>query len=95
MSRSKKKFVKVGFCVGSNTEFYREKRRKPRARMKQQVHDFSAGNIEDILPYKEIFHDDWNEPTDGGYLYFSAKKMINAWNVKDFHRQGKIKNMFK
>lgn len=67
MSRTFKKYIKTGICCGSNTEWYRDRRRAFRRKAKQNLHkdgeDFV--NPEDTKPYV----DHWGEPTDGFHLY--------------------------
>ena len=66
MSRSYKKVLKLGNCTGSNTEYYKNRRRKLRRVSRQQLHinedDFV--HPEKLMKYK----DSWNEPTDGTFL---------------------------
>lgn len=67
MSRSyRKKYLRLGNCWGSNTEYYRTKRRQFRRKAKQQLHI----KLEDFVhPEKlKVFKDYWDEPTDGSWL---------------------------
>ena len=67
MSKTYRKVLKFGICTGTNTEYYRSKRK---AQRKQLAHELRAAMQyhdidEHILPTKFIMHDDWREPTDG------------------------------
>lgn len=72
MSRTYKKQLRMNFCCGSNTEFYRERNRKRRSLRKAQldkirkmsIDDFSDMYMEPKIPKK----DTWREPTDGYFL---------------------------
>jgi len=70
MSRTFKKNIRCFVCCGSNTEYYRARRRKVRRRCNHQLRTLMANRLpEDVddlwtdpcLP-KE---DQWDEPTDG------------------------------
>lgn len=77
MSRSYKKFVKVGTCGGfgrDNSEFYKYRRKRTANKNKQIVRNAVANyNPEDIddhvYAYKPSKRDDWAEPTDGTSLF--------------------------
>ena len=72
MSRSYKKQLRMNWCCGSNTEFYRELNRQRRRYSKEQLNkirkmhidDFSDIYIDPKIPKK----DTWREPTDGGFI---------------------------
>lgn len=72
MSRSYKKQLRMNWCCGSNTEFYREMNRQRRRFCKEQLNkirkmsidDFSDMYMDPKLPKK----DTWREPTDGGFI---------------------------
>ena len=55
MSRSYKKTVKLGVCYGSNTDFYRRRRRKFRTVNKQMLRNLLANReIDDVNDLIEI-----------------------------------------
>lgn len=72
MSRSYKKQLRMNWCCGSNTEFYRERNHQRRRYSKEQLNkirkmhigDFSDMYMDTKLPKK----DTWREPTDGGFI---------------------------
>ena len=72
MSRSYKKQLRMNWCCGSNTEFYRERNRQRRRHSKEQLNkirkmhidDFSDMYMDPKIPKK----DTWREPTDGGFI---------------------------
>lgn len=67
MSRSFKKFYKHGFCCGSNTEYYRTKRKRLRRLARYLLRLNSDEFVHPELVSK--FKDSWDEPTDGTCLY--------------------------
>ena len=77
MSRSYKKYVKVGTCGGfggGNTEFYKNRRRKTSNKnnhiLRNAVAHYDGDEVDEhIYEYKPPKHDDWAEPTDGTCLY--------------------------
>ena len=73
MSRTYRKVVKCGICTGSNTEYYREKNRKCRAKNRQTLRNmiinYDIETCSDLVPLGEVpIHDSWDEPTDGTFL---------------------------
>ena len=89
MSRTYRKYVKVGTCTGSNTEYYRERNRKARNMNRQNLRNLMAHhNIEEVSDKVMNFtlpHDDWDEPTDGTHLVMKSDKdfYINDFNYRD------------
>lgn len=86
MSKSYGRYINLGICWGSNTEFYRDRRkqvrRKNRHIIRNLLHNFTADLFDDLftdfrLPRK----DTWNEPTDGTWKY-------TAKEVKKYIRKG-------
>lgn len=80
MSKSYSKIKRIGVCSGSNTEFYRVKRRSIRAKDKQVIRDTLAHN--DVSDFDDVYtplnitlKDDWSEPTDGTFAM--SAKMID------------------
>lgn len=76
MSRSYKKYVKVGTCGGfgsGNTEFYKNRRRKTSNKnnhiLRNAVAHYGKEDVDEhIYEYKPPKRDDWAEPTDGTRL---------------------------
>lgn len=77
MSRTYRKVLRCGNCVGRNTEYYRDKRRQYRAMWKNNMirslfKSEYADEIDEnyVHPeYTKQFVDRWDEPTDGSFLY--------------------------
>lgn len=81
MSKSYSKKMKFGICSGSNTDFYKERRKTFKKRDKQAIRNTLAHfDVEDFdekyKPHHEVFKDDWNEPTDGTILATSGDDEI-------------------
>ncbi len=81
MSKTYRKNVRVGICTGSNTEFYRERRRKYRRMIRNEIRKLiNSGTEEDIenASFKKLLkHDSWEEPTDGTVTYRSKQDAKN------------------
>lgn len=74
MSKSYAKHKSVGICVGSNTSFYRNRRKLQRHinknRMRAAIAKSDTDEIEDnFQPYNIVKKDHWEEPTDGTVKY--------------------------
>lgn len=71
MSRSRRK-PKVGICVGSNTEYYRERNRNTRTKNKRILRKALMDGKEDEINFipnnKNPSYDTYCEPTDGSYM---------------------------
>lgn len=72
MSKSFGKYLRLGFCYGSNTEYYRKRRKHQRHVNKQRIRNIIANNNidefdEKYIPYNIPKRNDWDEPTDGTY----------------------------
>ena len=67
MSKTYRKMLKFGICTGTNTEYFRDRRREQRGLLRRELRNaMQYHDMEDhILPVKFIMHDDWDEPTDG------------------------------
>lgn len=65
MSRTYRKIIRCGNCCGSNTNYYRTRRRIFRRKTKQQLRI----NLEDFVHPEKLkkFKDSWDEPTDGSW----------------------------
>lgn len=73
MSRTYRKKIRVGICTGSNTDYYRKRRRFERHRNRQELKNkllkFYADELDDNLNFIKLKkRDSWDEPTDGSYL---------------------------
>lgn len=80
MSRTYRKILRLGICTGSNTEYYRAKRRTFRRRARQQLHI----KLEDFVHPEKLakYKDSWNEPTDGTWLADAKDVKNNFSNSK-------------
>lgn len=72
MARTYRKYVKCGYCTGSNTEYYRGRNRKARNVNRHNLRNLMANYDIDVVNDKVMTvqypHDSWNEPTDGTFL---------------------------
>lgn len=91
MSKSyRKKYLRLSIGTGTNTSYYRAKRRTFRRKTRQQLHI----KLEDFVhPEKlKVFKDTWDEPTDGSWLVTSEKikdnYAANGWEgwIKLLHK---------
>ena len=87
MSKSYAKNIKLGICTGSNTEFYRDRRKHQRRVNSNRIKNVLANNeIEEFddkyIPYNIPKRDDWEEPTDGTVI-LSPKdvKELDGYNI--------------
>ena len=96
MSKSYGRYKTVGICYGSNTEFYRDRRRHERVVNKQQIRNLLANkNInefdERFAQYKEP-KNTWDEPTDGSYKLYSKNEYFDkGWYKNIYRHKNKIK----
>lgn len=72
MSKSYGKYKTTGICTGSNTDYYRERRKHQRRVNKHRLRNTMANT--DIEDFDDKYQDlkipkknDWDEPTDGTY----------------------------
>ena len=81
MSRTYRKYLRLGVCCGSNTEWYRERRREQRTKNKHILRKLRKMPIESFTNECEFINypkrDSWNEPTDGTWLVY--KSTIRQW----------------
>ena len=89
MSKSSGKYKTIGFAVGNNTEYYRERIKYQRRVNNHRIRDIIANNdIEDfddiLVAYKLPKRDGFREPTDGIYKVYpdEVKNYIGIWKVK-------------
>ena len=66
MSKTYHKVIRCGVCVGSNTTYYRARRRTFRRNAKQYLRI----KLENFIHPEKLrkFKNSWDEPTDGSYL---------------------------
>ena len=79
MSRSYKKVVRQGVCQGSNTKYYKARRRwvrnKNRQILRNSLTNYAIDDINDLIVFIKLpKRNDWDEPTDGTYLITKADK---------------------
>ena len=81
MSRTYKKVLKLGICCGSNTEWYKQRRRSQRAKNRHALRKIRQMSIETFANECEFVEwpktDDWREPTDGSWL--ADTEAIKKW----------------
>lgn len=95
MSRTYRKYVRVGFGCGDNREFYKARRRSIRTKNSQHLQDLKQYPPEDMdelatfpkFPKK----DTWREYTDGHYLITKDNYKGDPW-AKKYKRQIKNKH---
>lgn len=69
MTRSRKKTPKAFICTGTNTLFYRMKRREARARNRQNLRTaMSTDDPDALVQHFKPIRDTWSEPTDGSWI---------------------------
>lgn len=100
MSRSYKKRLRMHSCTGSNTEWYRARRRMKRRRDRNHMRYMLANNDIDTVSENLIFEhmpksDTWNEPTDGSWS-ISYADVIRRYNdsLHDTGRFGGLRREF-
>jgi hypothetical protein len=79
MSKSYGKYKTLGYCTGSNTDFYRERRKHERQVNNQRIRNILAHYENDEFDdtyneYKIPKENQWDEPTDGHYK-MTAKEL--------------------
>lgn len=77
MSKTYRKNIRAGICYGSNTEFYRSRRRRKRRADNNKIRNIvgkcDAQDIDDVLNIERMpKRDSWIEPTDGTVTYRSS-----------------------
>lgn len=87
MSKSYAKYKTIGICCGSNTGFYRDRRKHQRHVNKHRIRNTIANSgIEEFdEKYEEYYipkNDDWEEPTDGHYK-------LTAKELRDMRKKNK------
>lgn len=86
MSKSYAKKIKLGICSGSNTEFYRDRRKHQRHINSNRIKNVLANNEADefddkYIPYNIPKNDDWEEPTDGTFI-------LTPQDAKEYEKYG-------
>ena len=100
MSRTRRKYIKMGICCGSNTEYYRQRRKRENAKNKQILINaskkYDGEEIDEHLYDVKLPHDSWDEPTDGTYLidYKSAIKRFDK-SFPDYLKRKLLPNLKK
>jgi hypothetical protein len=94
MSKSYSNYKTVGMAKGSNTSFYKDRRRKDRTKNKQIIRNMMANyNAEDFdevyESFKQAKKDSWSEPTDGSKRLTAEDDLENYDNIYTYN--GKIK----
>jgi len=79
MSRSYKKVVKQGICNGSNTKYYRARRKWIRNKNNQILRNFitnyTVDDVNDLIVFVKLpKRNSWDEPTDGTYLIYKKDR---------------------
>lgn len=91
MSRSYKKYIKIGNCCGQNTEFYRERNRQERTKnrnyLRHLISNYDIDMIEDLIIHILVPYDDWLEPTDGHFLVLNENKIDDDKYNDEFHKK--------
>ena len=83
MSRTRKKYIKLGNCSGNNTQYYRQRRKTENAKNKHILinacKNYNIDEIDEHIYDIKFPHDSWNEPTDGTHIvdYKIAKEKYN------------------
>ena len=85
MSKSYGKYKTMGIAYGSNTEYYRDRRRHQRHVNKNRIRNTIANtNIDEFddnyQEYSIPKNNDWDEPTDGHYKV--TAKELNEMDKK-------------
>lgn len=80
MSKTYRKYVKCGFCTGSNTEYYRNMNRKCRHKnnhsLRNLLANYDIDEVNDKIMTEEPIHNSWDEPTDGTFLVSKEDKSL-------------------
>ena len=89
MSRSYKKYASGGICVGSNTEYYRDRNKSTRNKNKHILRNtLKKYKLDDIDGFEFIEnkrnpnYDPWNEPTDGKWHARTFRDYLNNMGVR-------------
>ena len=91
MARTYRKVIRCGICHGTNTDYYRDRRRLARRQNNHMLRNLMANYaIEDVdnIIYTIVYpHDDWNEPTDGTFLITKDNKKHYVGNNSFYDKQ--------
>lgn len=69
MGKTYRKNIRIGYCGGTNTEFYRERNRKTRRQNREICREMTIDEDRDLATFNEDNRkDSYREPTDGTFL---------------------------
>lgn len=92
MARTYRKYVKCGNCTGSNTEYYKARRRKVRNMNNHMLRNLMANHsideVNDLIVTVTLPHDSWDEPTDGTILISKKDKSFYTEDSYFGHHDG-------
>ena len=98
MSRSYKKYASSGICVGSNTEYYRDRNKSTRNKNKHILRNtLKKYELDDIDGFEFIEnkrnpnYDTWNEPTDGKWHARTFRDYLNMCVPFLYYKERDIK----
>lgn len=85
MARTYRKVVKCGICTGSNTEYYKARRRKARNMNNHMLRNLMANHsideVNDLILTISLPHDSWDEPTDGTFIVRRNDKNLYKYDL--------------
>ena len=96
MSKSYSRYKRLGICYGSNTDFYRRRRRHERGVNNSNIRKILANkdisDFDDIfIPFKEPRNYKWTEPTDGTFVLDSKSKYLRTYGLRKVKNKNRIK----
>ena len=69
MGKTYRKNIRIGYCCGTNTEFYRERNRKTRRQNREICREMTIDEDRDLATFNEDDRkDSYREPTDGTFV---------------------------
>ncbi len=92
MGKSYGKYVTIGMCYGSNTEYYRQRNRFLRRKNRHLLNlAKSLIDIEEYFPVKLPKEDQWDEPTDGHWKVFANEIRKRYSKYYRLNKNNKVK----
>lgn len=96
MSKSYSRYKRLGICYGSNTDFYRRRRRHERGVNNSNIRKILANkdisDFDDIfVPFKEPRNYKWTEPTDGTFVLDPKSKYLCTYGLRKVKNKNRIK----